>query len=73
MSVTFTSENRNTIEIEHSLLIYHIAIPRYGWGSYIQFKSTDLVDNPHSYDSRSIRKQTANFFISEILMDSVVN
>ena len=50
------SKNSNTLEIEHSLLNSPIIIPRYGF----HFRSTDLPNKPHSNDSGSLCKQTAN-------------
>ena len=51
----FINKNSDTLEIaDHSLLNSPIVIPRYGF----HFRSTDLADKPHSYDSGSICKQT---------------
>ena len=54
--VKFISKNGNTLEIEHSLPNSPIIIPCYGF----HFRSTDLPDKPHSKDSASLCKQTAN-------------
>ena len=44
ISVIFNIKNCDTLEIAEHSLISPIVIPRYGF----HFRSTDLVDKPHS-------------------------
>ena len=51
--VMFVSKISDTLEIEHCLLTDSpIIIPRYGF----HFRSIDIVDKPHSWDSVAVNK-----------------
>ena len=63
----------NTSNIEHGLLIPCVAIFCFGWGSHIRHRFTDLMGNPHSWDSGTIRKQAAQFSTPETLIYLIVN